>query len=64
MRHRTWSGQKTQLGVWKLTPRVRAAPLHSLNTMDYTMVGIDAAIERKAKRTASAADSPTRKTQP
>ena len=36
-----------------------------LNTMGYTVVGIDAAIEREVrKRRASAIDSPTKKTRP
>ena len=36
-----------------------------LNTIGYTVVGIDAAIEREVRRrTASAIDSPTKKTRP
>ena len=52
--------------VWEAnTPHEYVLRLYKfLNTMGYTVVGIDAAIEREAKRTASAADSPTKKTQP
>jgi hypothetical protein len=53
--------------VWEAnTPREYVLRLYKfLNTMGYTVVGIDAAIEREVrKRRASAVDSPTKKTRP
>jgi hypothetical protein len=48
------------------TPREKVLRLYKfLNTIGYTVVGIDAAIEREVKkRTASANDSPIKKTRP
>ena len=53
--------------VWETnTPHEYVLRLYKfLNAMGYTVVGIDAAIEREArKRTASAIDMPTKKTRP
>jgi hypothetical protein len=53
--------------VWEAnTPHESVLRLYKfLNTMGYTVVGIDAAIEREVrKRRASAIDSPTKKTRP
>ena len=48
------------------TPRERVLRLYKfLNSIGYTVVGIDAAIEREVrKRTASASDSQAKKTRP
>jgi hypothetical protein len=48
------------------TPRESVLRLYKfLNTIGYTVVGIDAAIEREArKRTASTSDSPVKRTRP
>jgi hypothetical protein len=53
--------------VWEAdTPREYVLRLYKfLNTIGYTVVGIDAAIEREVrKRRTSAIDSPTKKTRP
>ena len=53
--------------VWEAnTPHEYVLRLYKfLNTIGYTVVGIDAAIEREVrKRRASAIDSPTKKTRP
>ena len=53
--------------VWEAnTPHEKVLRLYKfLNTIGYTVVGIDAAIEREVKkRRASAIDSPTKKTRP
>jgi hypothetical protein len=53
--------------VWEAnTPHEYVLRLYKfLNTIGYTVVGIDVAIEREVrKRRASAVDSPTRKTRP
>jgi hypothetical protein len=53
--------------VWEAdTPHECVLRLYKfLNTLGYTVVGIDAAIEREVrKRRASAIDSPTKKTRP
>src|SRR6266481_5389169 len=53
--------------TWEVnTPREYVLRLYKfLNTIGYTVIGIDAAIEREArKRTASTSDSPVKRTRP